>query len=216
MSSPPYRVETERFVLRCYEPEDAPLLKDAVDRSLEHLRPWMPWTPRTSRRRSTRSTSAYVASGGLRPRCSFVMGVLSPDDSRVLGGTGLHTRLGEGALEIGYWIAADAIGQGLRDRAQRQCSPGSRFDHFEGQIASRSASTRTTSASEQGDRRKLGFTREATLRRRLPVQGEATDLHATSTILDDVRRGARLLTVPGSSSTSPTTPSAAACNHGGK
>ena len=31
----PYRIETERLVLRCYDPEDAPLLKDAVDRSLE-------------------------------------------------------------------------------------------------------------------------------------------------------------------------------------
>ena len=41
----PYRIETERLVLRCYDPEDAPLLKDAVDRSLDHLRPWMPWTP---------------------------------------------------------------------------------------------------------------------------------------------------------------------------
>ena len=42
------------------------------------------------------------------------MGVFSPDDSRVLGRTGLHTRLGEGALEIGYWVAADAVGQGMR------------------------------------------------------------------------------------------------------
>ena len=40
---PPYRIETERLVIRCYEPRDAPLLKDAVDSSLEHLRPWMPW-----------------------------------------------------------------------------------------------------------------------------------------------------------------------------
>ena len=45
MTTAPYRIETERLVLRCYDPEDAPLLKDAVDRSLEHLRPWMPWTP---------------------------------------------------------------------------------------------------------------------------------------------------------------------------
>src|SRR5262249_38083416 len=41
----PYRLESERLVIRCWSPEDAPLLKDAVDRSLEHLRPWMPWTP---------------------------------------------------------------------------------------------------------------------------------------------------------------------------
>ena len=44
MSRPPapYRIETGRLVLRCYEPDDAPLLKEAVDASIEHLLPWMP------------------------------------------------------------------------------------------------------------------------------------------------------------------------------
>src|SRR5262249_27870811 len=39
----PYRIETERLVIRCYEPGDAALMKDAIDSSLEHLRAWMPW-----------------------------------------------------------------------------------------------------------------------------------------------------------------------------
>jgi RimJ/RimL family protein N-acetyltransferase len=38
-----YRIETPRFVLRRWEPDDAPLLKHAVDSSIEHLLPWMPW-----------------------------------------------------------------------------------------------------------------------------------------------------------------------------
>ena len=38
-----YRIETERLVIRCYNPSDAPLLKLAIDESLDHLRPWMPW-----------------------------------------------------------------------------------------------------------------------------------------------------------------------------
>ena len=33
----------QRLVLRCWNPADAPLLKAAIDGSLEHLRPWMPW-----------------------------------------------------------------------------------------------------------------------------------------------------------------------------
>ena len=40
---PPYRIVTERLVLRCWEPRDAPLLKEAVDSSIDHLLPWMPW-----------------------------------------------------------------------------------------------------------------------------------------------------------------------------
>ena len=42
-SPPPYRIETDRLTIRCWEPRDAPLLKQAVDASLDHLRPWMPW-----------------------------------------------------------------------------------------------------------------------------------------------------------------------------
>jgi hypothetical protein len=30
-------------VARCWEPRDAPLLKEAVDSSIDHLLPWMPW-----------------------------------------------------------------------------------------------------------------------------------------------------------------------------
>ena len=40
---PPYVVRTERLTIRCWDPRDAPLLKEALDTSLEHLRPWMPW-----------------------------------------------------------------------------------------------------------------------------------------------------------------------------
>ena len=30
-------------MIRCWDPDDAALMKDAVDTSLDHLRPWMPW-----------------------------------------------------------------------------------------------------------------------------------------------------------------------------
>lgn len=43
VTDPPYRIVSERLVIRCWEPPDAPLLKDAIDSSLEHLQPWMPW-----------------------------------------------------------------------------------------------------------------------------------------------------------------------------
>ena len=36
-------IYTPRLVLRCWRPADAPLLKEALDSSLDHLRPWMPW-----------------------------------------------------------------------------------------------------------------------------------------------------------------------------
>jgi RimJ/RimL family protein N-acetyltransferase len=43
----------------------------------------------------------------------FVYGIFSRGESEALGGTGLHTRRGEGAFEIGYWIRASSTGEGL-------------------------------------------------------------------------------------------------------
>ena len=36
-------IRTPRLLIRCKRPADAPLLKRAVDSSLDHLRQWMPW-----------------------------------------------------------------------------------------------------------------------------------------------------------------------------
>jgi len=40
---PAYRIESERLVIRCYDPKDALLLQKSIQESVEHLRPWMPW-----------------------------------------------------------------------------------------------------------------------------------------------------------------------------
>ena len=37
------RIQSERLVIRCWRPEDAALLKDAIDSSLGQLREWVPW-----------------------------------------------------------------------------------------------------------------------------------------------------------------------------
>jgi RimJ/RimL family protein N-acetyltransferase len=117
MRAPPYRIVTERLVVRCWEPPDAPLLKEAVDSSLDHLRPWMPW-----------AHEAPVPLGetvellrGFRGRFDvgqdFVYGILFRDESEVVGGSGLHTRAGADAFEIGYWIRASRSGEGLGTEA---------------------------------------------------------------------------------------------------
>ena len=43
MPGPAYRVTTPRLVMRCWNPEDAPLLKAAQDASQAHLSEFMPW-----------------------------------------------------------------------------------------------------------------------------------------------------------------------------
>jgi RimJ/RimL family protein N-acetyltransferase len=161
----PYRIETERLVIRCYDPEDAPLLKDAVDRSLDHLRPFMPWTPDAPEPLDV----VYERLRDFRAQYdrdeNWIMGVFESDDARCVGGTGLHPRQGEGGLEIGYWIAADAVGNGYATEIAAVLTRVG-LDRF----GVDRIEIRVDPVNDVSERipRKLGFTREATLRRRLP------------------------------------------------
>jgi RimJ/RimL family protein N-acetyltransferase len=108
-----FRIETPRLVIRCWDPADAGLAKEAIDTSLDHLRPWMPWAesePTTLEQK--RGLLARFAEDFARGD-DAVYGIFEPDERRVVGGTGLHPRLDGNAREIGYWIRADAIGRGL-------------------------------------------------------------------------------------------------------
>jgi RimJ/RimL family protein N-acetyltransferase len=93
----------------------------------------------------------------------FVYGILSRDESQVLGSSGLHTRADELARMIGYWIHVDHTRQGYAtetsaaltkvaflidglDRVEIHCDPHN--------------------AASAAIPRKLGYVHEATLRRR--------------------------------------------------
>jgi len=113
VAPPPYRIETERLVVRCWEPRDAPLLKDAVDSSLDHLRPWMPWAHEDPQPLDAKVELLRGFRGRFDLGQDFVYGIFSVDESEAIGGAGLHTRRGEGIFEIGYWIRANRVGEGL-------------------------------------------------------------------------------------------------------
>ncbi len=166
---PPYRIESERLVIRCWEPEDAPALKEAVDSSLDHLRPWMPWAADEPQSLDEKVELLRYFRGEFDLEKNFVYGVFDVDESRVVGGSGLHPRGGEGSLEIGYWIRADSVGQGFATeltavltRAGIELAGLERVD------------IQVDPANEVSQRipRKLGFTQEGRLRRRLPPKSD--------------------------------------------
>jgi RimJ/RimL family protein N-acetyltransferase len=167
----PYRIETERLVIRCYDPRDAPLLKEAIDSSLEHLREWMPWVEHEPQTLEEKTALLRAFRSQFDAGENFVYGIFSADESEVLGGTGLHPRIEPGGLEIGYWIRASATRQGFVTESTAALTRVGlevcRADRIEIRIEPRNEASR-------GVPRKLGFMEEATLRRRLPArEGEA-------------------------------------------
>ena len=112
-SNPAYRIETKRLRVRCYNPSDAPLLAEAVTASVEHLRPWMPWAYAEPEPIEEKFQRLKRFRGLFDLGQDFIYGIFNSEDTKLLGGTGLHTRLGEKELEIGYWIHKDYVNQGL-------------------------------------------------------------------------------------------------------
>jgi RimJ/RimL family protein N-acetyltransferase len=113
LSNPAYRIETKRLLVRCYNPADAPLLAEAVTANLEHLRPWMPWVYAEPEPIEEKVRRLKRFRGNFDLGENYVYGIFNPENTWLLGGTGLHPRIGERQLEIGYWIDKDFINQGL-------------------------------------------------------------------------------------------------------
>jgi RimJ/RimL family protein N-acetyltransferase len=110
---PAYRIETGRLVVRCWQPADANLLQQAVSASREHLLPWMDWAHAEPEPLQTKIDRLRRFRAEFDLGQDFIFAIFSRDESKVLGGSGLHTRVGVKAREIGYWIHADHVGKGL-------------------------------------------------------------------------------------------------------
>ena len=160
-NNPAYRIETERLVVRCYQPSDAQQLSDSINESREHLKPWMPWAHTEPEPIEVIADRVRHFRGNFDIGENFIYAIFNKDESRLIGGTGLHPRIGDEQLEIGYWIHKDFVNQGFVTestaalvkvafelirvhRIEIHCDPGN--------VASASIP------------RKLGFTHEGTLR----------------------------------------------------
>jgi RimJ/RimL family protein N-acetyltransferase len=169
ISGPAYRIVTDRLVIRCYHPIDVPLLVEAVNASLEHLQPWMPWVESEPELLQTKIDRLRRFRGEFDLGHDFIYGIFDSNESKLLGGTGLHTRGGEQAREIGYWIHADFINQGLATESSAALTKVAFEIEKVDRLEIHCAPDNIRSAAIP---QKLGFQHEATLRRRLHNKGD--------------------------------------------
>ncbi len=108
-----YRIETDRLIIRCYEPADASKLLDAITISIDHIRPWMPWAKDEPTDLETKINLLRKFRGQFDLGEDYVFGVFDKSEKEIIGSTGLHTRLGNDVREIGYWINVKHINNGF-------------------------------------------------------------------------------------------------------
>lgn len=169
MLTVPYRIETPRLVIRCWSPEDAPKALAAEVASREHLKPFMVWA-------HTIESLDDVVAKLIRFRTrfdrgeDFIMGAFDAKTGEVVGGTGLHPRVGSGGLEIGYWVHQARVRQGLATEMAGALTRVALEVLKLRWVEIRTAPQNVASASVPP---KLGFVHEATLRERLELPDDA-------------------------------------------
>ncbi|MEZ5055402.1 MAG: GNAT family protein [Saprospiraceae bacterium] len=158
-----YKIETERLIIRCYHPEDAFLLKKSIDESLDHLLPWMPWAGNEPVSIEKKIDRLRKYRGQFDLGEDYVFGIFNKNEDKLIGSTGLHTRAGEHAREIGYWIHVNEIQKGYAlEAAGALTKVGFEIEGLERiEIHCTPANIRS-----QNIPRKLGYVNEGTLRNR--------------------------------------------------
>ncbi|MBX3084104.1 MAG: GNAT family N-acetyltransferase [Anaerolineae bacterium] len=181
----PDRCETPEFTVRCYQPGDGRMLQEAANASYEHLRTFMLWakpefTWEEQEARVRRFCGLYLTNE------DFVLGIFTPDNTRLMGGTGYHLRghsLDDETAEIGMWISAQDAGKGLGTRVLKALLHWG-FTAWPWQRIEWKCDTRNIASASVA--RKAGMQLEATFRQDVPLpDGTRRDTHLFSMLRDE-------------------------------
>jgi RimJ/RimL family protein N-acetyltransferase len=113
---PAEEIEAGPVLLRRHRLSDLPELIEATTASHAHLAPWMEWAQQLPTEASMGAFLNHaVADFHTGPNSGYVM-VWRDEDTgtgRLVGGCGIHDRIGPAGREIGYWVHVDYIQRGI-------------------------------------------------------------------------------------------------------
>jgi len=118
MNSPPETIEEPPIVLRRYRDSDLKAVLEAASTSSDHLKPWLAWASVEPLEAGLKNfVSASIARFDRGE--DFGYAIWDSDGSTLIGGAGLHPRLGPGRIEIGYWVRDGWLRRGVASAAAR-------------------------------------------------------------------------------------------------
>lgn len=113
MEEPAEILGCDQVELRRWRMSDLDALNRAIYESVDHLVPWMPWAANHGRRH----TFDFLARSQEEWETGQAFGYAIASDAVVIGSCGLHRRIGDGGLDIGYWLHPHWTGRGLATMA---------------------------------------------------------------------------------------------------
>ena len=118
----PSRLETDKIVLRAYQPGDGARFFTALEEDRAELDQWMAWPAKFHK--TEEEAEAYVRkmAGRWLTREGLIMGIFSKDEKTLYGGTGFHGFDWEvPSAEIGWFLRKSARAQGIGADAVALC-----------------------------------------------------------------------------------------------
>ena len=93
-------------------------LFEAVSTSTDHLSPWLAWASVEPLEKGLGDFIAHSIYAFDRGR-NFDYAIWNLTETTLVGGAGLHPRLGPGRIEIGYWVRVGWLRRGIASAAAR-------------------------------------------------------------------------------------------------
>lgn len=112
-----YSINTERLLLRCLDFKDVYELKAAIDESKDHLLKWMAWAKHEPEDIDKKLERIRKRRSEFDSDQAYQYGIFLHSDDKLIGTIALMRRIGEGALEIGYWLRVGYTNKGYMNEA---------------------------------------------------------------------------------------------------
>ncbi|MCK6577509.1 MAG: GNAT family N-acetyltransferase [Anaerolineae bacterium] len=158
----PKQHETERLLMRIWQPGDGRLLHEAVEDSFPELHTWMDWAKVMPTLSETENVVREAAQKFVN-RQEFNFIILRKSDRLVVGTVGVHhIRWDVPRFELGYWGRTRATGQGYITEAVRKLTRYL-FDELGAERVEIRCDARNVRSAAVA--RRAGFLLEAVLRR---------------------------------------------------
>ena len=118
------------MVIRCYQPGDAKMVLQAISNSLDELKQWMPWAQNEPSSLASKKALLKTFESDFIQGIDHTFGLFNKQQDVLIGSSGLHSRIGPKAREIGYWINTNYYNQGYATESTRALVKVG-FEHLE-------------------------------------------------------------------------------------
>lgn len=112
-----YSINTERLLLRCLDFKDVYELKAAIDESKDHLLRWIAWAKHEPEDIDKKLERIRTRRAEFDSDQAYQYGIFLRGDDKLIGTIALMRRVGQGALEMGYWMRVGYTSKGYMKEA---------------------------------------------------------------------------------------------------